>query len=169
MYKSFDDRQSAGSSRSGGFDSPKQEESDLSDLGFLAAGAALLYLFHAISMASAVEGRKKRSEIGSGQIEAEVQDFLWTGGSGDQSKGVYGSDVQDFLWTGRNISNNSSSNPSWCGQNGRLKFLGPKYFSKVLPSYIQASKIQRTKTEKNQKSVKSFKNFHRKVSEDLLQ
>ena len=100
MYKSFDDRQSAGSSRSGGFYSPKEEESDL---GFLAAGAALLYLFHAISMASAVEGRKKRSDIGSGQIEAEVQDFLWTGGSGDQSKGVYGSDVQDFLWTGRKI------------------------------------------------------------------
>ena len=167
MYKDFDDLQSTKSAGSRGY--PKQEESNPSDLGFLAAGAALLYLFHAISMASAVEGRKKRSEIGSGQIEAEVQDFLWTGGSGDQSKGVYGSDVQDFLWTGRKILNNTSSNPSWCGQNGRLKFLGPKYFSKVLPSYIQASKIQRTKTEKNQKSVKSFKNFHRKVSEDLLQ
>ena len=63
MYKSFDDRQRAGSSRSGGFYSPKEEESDLSDLGFLATGAFLLYLFHAISMASVVEGRKKRSDI----------------------------------------------------------------------------------------------------------
>ena len=104
MYKSFDDRQSAGSSGSGGFYSSKEKESDLSDLGFIAAGAALLYLFHAISMASASKGRKKRSDIGSGQIEAEVQEFLWTGDSGDQSKGVYGSDVQDFLWTGRKIS-----------------------------------------------------------------
>ena len=104
MYKSFDDLKPARSSRSGGFYSPKEEESDLSDLGFLATGAFLLYLFHAISMASAVEGRKKRSDIGSGQIEAEVQEFLWTGGSGDPSKGVYGSDVQDFLWTGRKIS-----------------------------------------------------------------
>ena len=104
MYKSFDDHKSAGSSRSGGFYSPKEEESNLSDLGVLAAGAALLYLFHAISMASGVEGRKKRSDIDSGQIEVEVQEFLWTGGNGDQSKGVYGSDVQDFLWTGRKIS-----------------------------------------------------------------
>ena len=102
MYKDFDDLQSAESAGSRGY--PKQEESDLSDLGFLAAGAALLYIFHAISMASGVEGRKKRSDIGSGQIEAEVQEFLWTGGSGDQSKGVYGSDVQDFLWTGRKTS-----------------------------------------------------------------
>ena len=101
MHKNFNDRQSAGSSKSGGFYSPKEKQSDLV---FLAAGAALLYLFHAISMASAEEGRKKRSDIGSDQIQTEVQEFLWTGGSGDQSKGVYGSDVQDFLWTGREIS-----------------------------------------------------------------
>ena len=101
MLKDFNDPQSARTSSSEGFYSLKEEESDLSDLGFLATGAVLLYLFHAISMASAVEGRKKRSDIDSDQIEAEVQDFLWTGGSGDQSKGVYGSDVQDFLWTGR--------------------------------------------------------------------
>ena len=79
MFKDFNDLQSASSSGSGGFYSPKEEESDLSDLGFVAAGVALLYLFHAISMAATTRGRKKRSDIGSGQIEAEVQEFLWTG------------------------------------------------------------------------------------------
>ena len=39
------------------------------------------------------------------------------------------------------------------------KFLGRKYFSKVLLLYTQASKIQRAKTEKKQKAVKSFMKF----------
>ena len=40
-------------------------------------------------------------------------------------------------------------------------FLGSKYFPKVLLLYTQASKIQRTKTEKNQKAGKSFMNSGR--------
>ena len=84
-YRNYADLQAAGSgSGYGGCYCPKEEESDLSDLGLLAAGAATVFLlYQAITMMAAGGGRKKRSE-GTPQI-----------------KGDFGERIQDLFWKGR--------------------------------------------------------------------
>ena len=83
-YRAYSDQLAAGSgSGYGSCYCPKaEEESNLSDLGLLAAGAAAVFLlYQAITMKAAT--RKKRSK--------------------DDDLLIYnGADLQEFFWAGRN-------------------------------------------------------------------